>query len=250
MLGAILLSVTGPNSAQEEGAGIEPKADKILRQMGDYVGSLQQFTIRIENSIDTILESGMKLEIGRGVDVFVRRPNRLRVNIRGDVENQQLFYDGKTMTLYGNDVNYYATIDVPTNMEEALDHAIEAFGLEAPVAELIYRNSYDILTENVESGFYVGLSQVLGVECHHLAFRQEDIDWQIWIEKSETPLPRKFIITSKWLTGAPQFTALLTDWKVSAQLNDTLFTFLVPNNAEKIEFLPIEKVVTYPKKTK
>ena len=177
MLGAILLSVTGPNSAQEEGAGIEPKADKILRQMGDYVGSLQQFTIRIENSIDTILESGMKLEIGRGVDVFVRRPNRLRVNIRGDVENQQLFYDGKTMTLYGNDVNYYATIDVPTNMEAALDHAIEAFGLEAPVAELIYRNSYDILTENVASGFYVGLSRVLGVECHHLAFRQEDIDW-------------------------------------------------------------------------
>jgi hypothetical protein len=78
MLGAILLSVTSLNSAQEKSSGIEPKADKILRQMGDYVGSLQQFTIRIENSIDTILESGMKLEIARGVDVFVRRPNRLR----------------------------------------------------------------------------------------------------------------------------------------------------------------------------
>jgi hypothetical protein len=248
ILWVILLGVPALNSAQEKRSAIEPKADKILRQMSDYLNSLGQFTLHTENGLDTVLASGQKLQLSRAVDVFVRRPNRLRANVRGDILKQQFFYDGKSITLYGRDVNYYATIAAPANIEAALDHAVDSFDLVAPLADLIYRNSYDILTENVESGFYVGPSNVLGIECHHLAFRQEDIDWQIWIEKSETPLPRKLIITSKWLTGAPQFTALLTDWKISARLNDKLFTFVVPDNAEKIEFLPTEKVVTYPKK--
>jgi hypothetical protein len=87
-------------------------------------------------------------------------------------------------------------------------------------------------------GFYVGLHSVHGVECHHLAFVGEDVDFQVWIENSKTPLPRKVIITSKLVAGAPQFTALLSDWNVSAQLPDSLFSFVEPEGAEKIGFLP------------
>ncbi|MHC4165544.1 MAG: DUF2092 domain-containing protein, partial [Planctomycetota bacterium] len=36
----------------------------------------------------------------------------------------------------------------------------------------------------------------------------------------------------------PQFTALLLDWNVDAKLTDSLFTFVAPEGAEKIEFLP------------
>ena len=110
----------------------------------------------------------------------------------------------------------------------------------APAADLIYRNSYDILTKDVQSGGYIGLSTVSGVECHHLAFRAEETDWQIWIENSKTPLPRKFVITSKWTAGAPQFTALLSNWDVSPKLKDSRFTFVAPAGAEKIDFLPTE----------
>ncbi|MCK5139892.1 MAG: DUF2092 domain-containing protein, partial [Thermodesulfovibrionia bacterium] len=60
-------------------------------------------------------------------------------------------------------------------------------------------------------------------------------------ENSETPLPRKLIISEKWITGGPQFTALLSDWNLSAQLKDNLFTFVPPEKAKKIEFLPAEK---------
>ena len=96
----------------------------------------------------------------------------------------------------------------------------------------------------MQSGFYAGLSAVLGVECHHLAFRGEETDWQIWIENSERPLPKKCVITTKWVAGAPQFTALLTNWDVSPQLKDSLFTFVPPGKAQKIEFLPVDESET------
>ncbi len=219
---------------------IGANADRVLHQMSDYLNALEQFTIHLENSVDTLLETGQKIQLGRSVDVSIKRPNRLRADINGDIFDQELFYDGKSVTLYGKKVNYYATAKAPENIESALDYAEQSFGLVAPAADLIYRNSYDILTKDIYSGGYVGLSTVSGVECHHLAFRGKETDWQIWIENSKTPLPRKFIITSKWLAGAPQFTALLTDWNVSAQLKESLFIFLAPDKAEEIKFLPVE----------
>ena len=236
----ILLSC--PVFAQEQPAvkAIDAKADKVLRQMGDYLNTLEQFSTHLENSIDILMETGQKVQLGRSVDVSIKRPNLLRVDINGDVLSQQLFYDGKNITLYGKKVNYYATAKAPATIESAMDFAEQSFGLVAPAADLIYRNSYDILTKDIYSGGYVGLSTVSGVECHHLAFRSEETDWQIWIENSKTPLPRKFVITSKWIAGAPQFTALLSDWNVSSKHQDNLFTFVEPPGAVKIDFLSPE----------
>ena len=105
------------------------------------------------------------------------------------------------------------------------------------MADLIYTKAYEYLTAGTLSGFYVGLSKVQGVPCHHLAFREKDIDWQIWIEDSQTPVPRKFLITDKTAQGL-QFTAEFTKWNTSPQLEDGLFTFVAPEKAEKIDILP------------
>ena len=240
MLCGVLSSFSAFARDSVAGQAVDAKADKILRQMSDYLNTLEQFTIHLENSVYTLMETGQKIQLGRSVDVYIKRPNRLRADINGDIFEQQLFYDGKRVTLYGKKVNYYATVKVTGTIESAMDYAEESFGLVAPAADLVYRNSYDILIEDVQSGGYAGLSTVFGVECHHLAFRGKETDWQIWIENSETPLPRKLVITSKWLAGAPQFTAFLTDWSVSEQLKESLFTFLAPDKAEEIEFLTTE----------
>ncbi len=236
----LLLSFPALSEGQEKQQTIDPKADTILRQMSEHLNTLLQFSVHVENSLDILLSSGQKLQMGRSGNIFVKRPDRLRANMRGDRFNQEFFYDGKSITLLTKNLNYYATIKAPSNIEAAVDLAEESVGLVAPIADLIYRNSYDILIQDVQSGFYVGLSTVLGVECHHLAFRGEETDWQIWIENNAKPLPRKFIITSKWLAGAPQFTAFVTNWNVSPQFKDSLFTFVTPEGAQKIEFLSAE----------
>jgi len=171
------------------------------------------------------------------VEASVRRPDRFRAESVGDTDNRQLFYDGKTITLMDRSKNFYTTIAAPPELDAALEHGTQAFNLRAPLADLIYTKAYENLTAGVLSCFYVGLSQVQGVPCHHLAFKQKDIDWQIWIENSPTPAPRKFLITDKTAQGL-QFTAVFTKWNTAPQLEDGLFTFVAPEKAEKIDILP------------
>jgi len=236
-LSLLILSVSTPSVAQEKDASIDPKADSVLRQMSDYMDTLEQFTVRAENGMDTMLPSGQTLQLGRSMEISVRRPDRLRGNINGGRYDQEFYYDGKSITLFTKGVNYYATTETSPSIEAALDDAEESVGLVAPFADVISRNAYDNLIEDVTLGLYVGLSTVSGVECHHLAFRGEETDWQIWIENSEKPFPRKFMITSKWVTGAPRFVGLITGWDQSPDLKDSLFTFVAPEGAEEIEFL-------------
>jgi hypothetical protein len=216
---------------------IEPKAVEVLKQMCDYLKNLQQFSVQAEVTEDVLLASGQRVQYGRQVEASVRRPDRFRAESVGDTDNRLLVYDGKTITLMDRNKNFYTTIAAPPTIDAALEYGIKAFNLRAPLADLIYTKAYEYLTEGVLSGFYVGLSKVQGVPCHHLAFREKDIDWQIWVEDSQTPVPRKFLITDKKAQGL-QFTALFTKWNTSPQFEEGLFTFVAPEKAEKIDILP------------
>ena len=216
---------------------LEPKAVEVLKQMCDYLKNLQQFSVQAEITEDVLLTSGQRIQYARSVEASVRRPDRLRAESVGDTDNRQIVYDGKTITLMDRSKNLYTVIPAPPELDAALEHGIQSFNLRAPLADLIYTKAYEYLTEGALSGFYVGLSKVQGVSCHHLAFRDKDIDWQIWIEDSQTPVPRKFLITDKTAQGL-QFTAVFTKWNTSAQLEDGLFTFVAPEKAEKIDILP------------
>jgi hypothetical protein len=216
---------------------IEVQAAQILKQMCDYLVGLKQFSFHADNTEDVLLTSGQRIQYGKSVTVYVRRPNRIRADSVGDKNDGQFFYDGKTITLMDRGKNRYTSIAAPPEINAALDYAIQAFNLRAPLADLIYNKGYEYLTDEVISGHYEGLHKVQGILCHHLAFRQKGLDWQIWIENNQTPLPRKLIITDNQAHGL-QFTALLSKWNTSAPLEDSLFTFVAPEKAEPIGILP------------
>jgi len=228
---------------------IEPKAAEALKQMCDYLKNLQQFSVQAEITEDVLLTSGQRIQYARSVEASVRRPDRFRAESVGDRDNRQLVYDGQTITLLDRNKNFYTTIAAPPELDAALEHGVQAFNLRAPLADLIYTKSYEYLTEGALSGFYVGLSKVQEVPCHHLAFQQKDIDWQIWIEDSPTPVPRKFLITDK-TAQALQFTAVFTKWNNSPQLEEGLFTFVAPEKAEKIDILSASAPASPKKKQK
>jgi hypothetical protein len=234
---------------QAKAPDIEPKAVEVLKQMCDYLKNLQQFSVQAEITEDVLLTSGQRIQYARSVEASVRRPDRMRAESVGDRDNRLLVYDGKTITLLDRTKNFYTTITAPGELDAALEHATQAFNLQAPLADLIYTKAYEYLTEGVLSGFYVGLSKVQGVPCHHLAFREKDIDWQIWVEDGPTPLPRKFLITDKKAQGL-QFTAVFTKWNTSPQFEEGLFAFVAPEKAEKIDILPAAGPASPKKKQK
>ena len=236
---AVLVLTGWPQLGRAQPTGIEPQAEKLLRRMSDYLASRQQFTLRAESMLEAVLTSGQKLQYDSPATLIVSRPNMLRAHRKGDLANQEFFYDGKSLTLYNPGENLYATTAAPATLEEMLDFAREKLDIIAPAAELLYKNAAEKMLKESSSGFVVGQSIVGSVKCTHLAFRGAEVDWQIWIEDGNKPLPRKFMLTSKQMSGAPQFTVLIRNWDVAPKLTDQEFSFTPPKGAKKIEFLKL-----------
>jgi len=227
--------------AQQEAAAKEPDPFVVLRQMCDYLKSLQQFSFRSEVADDQVYLGGKKLQYGIDMETYVKRPDRLRVNAVGDLVNKQFFFDGKTITLYDKNEKVYGTIDVPPSIEEALDKAHKDFGLRVALTDLASPQLWDHISRKIENDLYVGLHNVRGVPCHHLALDGGDVHIQVWIDAGKKPLPRKVVFLHKKLESSPQWTAYLSDWKTAPHLADSLFKFTPPPGVQKIKFVPAKQ---------
>jgi hypothetical protein len=252
---ALLLCLSASNSIisaeetllteTEEKPVIDSRADKLLKAMGDYLKSSKQFSFHANITFDDLIPSGQKIQYASSSDIAVHRPDRVYAEKQSDLGGKRFWYDGKNMTLMDTRLGVYATEPVPADIDSAMDHLMEKYGFSPPLVDFVYSDPYHTLIENVESGFYVGLHDVEGVRCHHLAFVQKNIDWQIWIEDGRQMVPRKIVITYKTIPESPQFSAMFSEWDLDAHLPDALFNINLTftENYEKIEFMTVSDMV-------
>jgi hypothetical protein len=244
LIGSVVGHFTGARSsvafgAQGDAPIVAARADQLLRDMGEYLAAAEAFTFHAEIAFDDRLPSGQKLQYGASADVAVRRPDRLYAEYQGDLGGKRFWYDGQSIALLDTAHRVYSTAPVPATVDQALDHAIERYGLTIPLADLLYSDPYGALMEQVRYGFYVGLHPVDGVRCHHLAFVQQLVEWQIWIEDGAQLVPRKVVITYKTQPGSPQYIALLSKWDFGVRPADRLFVADMPAGVEQIDFLEL-----------
>ena len=219
---------------------IEPQADRILREMSDYLKAHQEYSFHAEITYDSMLSNGQEIQYGGASDVSVCRPDKLHAEHRGDERQSRVVFDGNTITLCDLAANVYSVMAVPSEIDAAVDHVFEKYNFSVPIADLVYSDPYRILTEEVQSGFLVGRHAVDGIPCHHLAFSQEHIDWQIWIEDGPHPVPRKLVITYTDEQGWPQYSARFTRWDFQPDHSESYFRFQPPAGADQIDALPIK----------
>ncbi len=237
---ALLITAALPLPALSQPAGISPKAEELLKASTDFLASQQQFSLDTSSSIEVVIASGQKLQFDHTASLSVQRPNKLRAERTGDLVDQVFYYDGTSLTLHNPSGNYYATLPAPGSLEEMLDFAREKLDIVAPASDLLYKDAYAILTQDVTSGFVVGKGVVDGVRCDHLAFRAPHVDWQIWIEEGAHPLPRKLVITTRDKASAPQFSVFMSNWNLAPKLTDEMFSFQPPRCPNKVEFLRMD----------
>lgn len=235
---ALLLAAGLPQTALAQPAEVSPKAAELLKASTDFLACQQQFSLDTESSIDVVLASGQKIQFDHTARVLVERPNKLRAERTGDLVDQVFYYDGESLTLHNPVGNYYAKIAAPGTLEEMLDFAREKLDIVAPASDLLYKNAYDILMQDVTSGFVVGKGVVDGVRCDHLAFRAPHVDWQIWIEEGDRPLVRKLVITTRDKLNAPQFTVVTKNWNLEPKFSAATFSFTPPKCPQEVEFVP------------
>jgi hypothetical protein len=243
LAGVLAASAVGPGplapaASEEPGAGVDRQAVDALRRMSDYLTSLPEFTVRARHVGEVVLTTGQKIQFEGISDLFVRRPDRLRSNRVDEVADLEFYYDGATATLYGKRSGFYASAPAPPTLDAMLDHVRARLDMEPPAADLLYTDVFTGLMTDVTEALDLGSSMVGRMPTRHLAFRARDVDWQIWIDDGARPLPRKYLITTKWRTGAPQFGVELGDWNLFPRLDDATFKFSPPARARRIEFLP------------
>jgi hypothetical protein len=206
---------------------------KILKGMTDYLAGQKSLSAKFDSDIEVVTPELQKIQFTSSGEMKMNRPDKLRIRRTGGYADVELVYDGKTVSLYGNNAKSYVQADLPGSIDQMIDTLQSRSGAGLPGADLLLSNSYDQLMANVIEGRHIGQGVVDGVECEHLAFRGEETDWQIWIEPGAKPVPRKWVITSKTITGAPQYTLKIRDWKTDANA-DGDFAFKPPADATKV----------------
>jgi hypothetical protein len=210
----------------------DPDAIRALERMGDYLRTLKAFQIRSETNRDEVLDDGQNVEFDGIVDMIVQRPNRLRVEVSNDKQQRLYFYNGSDLSVWARRVNYYATVPAPPTIRELVDTLTSKYDIELPLADLFYWSDRNT-TGDITRAMDLGDSQVGGVTCEHYAFRQDDADWQVWIQQGDYPLPRKLVIRTTTDEARPRFASVM-NWNLAPSFNDAAFTFVAPADAHKI----------------
>jgi hypothetical protein len=232
-LAAIVLGIAGPRViAASAKKGVDPDADRMLKQMTDYLASLPSFTVQSSSIDQATMKSGEKIQATSDLDIAVQRPNRLRCTQRGAGDRLNLWYDGRTMTLACKQSNTFETTEAAPTIDGTIDKMRKDFKIDAPGADLLYSKPYDILMEQVVSGRVVGRETIDGIAANHLAFRGEQVDFQLWIEDGAQPVPLRFVITTKTVKGSPEFSVQLSKWNTQPKLSDAMFAFQAPAGAK------------------
>ena len=247
LLGLFLLCVPAQGKSKEEDKArppvVDPRAEALLKEMGAYIAEAKQFSFRADIVFDEMLPSRQKVQLSAVEDVGVRRPDRVYAEYQGDIGAKRLWYDGKRVTLYDGAENVWASAQVPNTIDAAIDHMLATNGFQPPLADFLFSDPYEILKQHAQLGAYLGLHDAGGVRCHHLAFVDKSIDWQIWIEDGTQAVPRKLVVTYKLLPGSPQFSALLSDWNLNERFPDSVFTPMVPPGAVMLDFAAVKREV-------
>ena len=192
-------------------------------------------------TVDDALPTGQNIQYGASLDAAMNPPPPPPPPPRGDLRNASSWYDGKTYTRLNTDRNLYASWKAPSSVDGLIDKLKEKLGHMIPLSSLFYSDPYKVMSEGIQSSTYAGLHLVSGTPCHHLLLTQEDMDAQIWIEEGTQLVFRKVVLTFKNIPGAPQFTAIFSGWDFTPRLPEILFSFVPPEGADKIEFIPVDK---------
>ncbi len=235
----VLAATAHPAIAQEPAgeskAAVEPEAISALKAMGAYLRTLKTFQVDVVTTDEDVLEDGQKIQSDGKATLVAQVPGRLFADVENDRHGRVYLYDGRRFTLYAKRPNVYATVDAPATIEKLAHMLDENYGFSVPLEDLFLWGSPGWKPDGITRAMDVGPGVVAGTTCEQYAFRQADVDWQLWLQKGAHPLPRKIVITTRTDEARPQHTAVYT-WNLAPSFNEHTFKFEPPQGAGKVVF--------------
>lgn len=214
-----------PAATANVAPAVEPAALGAIRRMSAYLQTLSGFVLQSETSLDVVTEGSQRVQLDGITTYKVSRANAFVITVNSDVKKRTFYYDGKTFTVFAPELGFYATVAAPPTTRLTLDAIREKFGITLPLEDLFrWSDPANHRGDALVSAFAVGPATIGGVETEQYAFREGDIDWQVWIQKGDQPLPRKLMIVDRTDPANPAYVARLT-WNVNPNLSADDFVF-------------------------
>jgi hypothetical protein len=217
-------------------ANADDSSAAILKKMSDYVASQKSISATFDSDIEIVTPDVQKIQFTSSGQVLLQRPDKLRVTRTGGYTDVEMVFDGKDIALTGKNANIFLKAAMPGSIDQMVDTLYDKFDTMLPGIDLLVTDAYDALMTDVIDTRHIGRGVVDGVECEHLAARSVEIDWQLWIEIGAKPVPRKYVITSKTMAGAPQYTLKIRDWQTDVNVAADAFKFKEPGGGRQVTF--------------
>lgn len=214
---------------------VDPSAIAALESMGKYLRTLKTIDVHAVVTHEEVQTDGQKVQTTSNVDVLARRPDRLRAEVADDRQPRVFYYDGKKFTLWAPRLRFFATVDAPGTIGELADKLEDRYDVELPLVDLFRWGTKEGDTGDITSATDLGPSVVDGVTCEQYLFRQDGLDWQLWIQQGDFPLPKKIVMTTTTDDARPQHTSVWT-WNLAPSFNDQTFVWTPPSDAKPIPF--------------
>ncbi len=193
----------------------------VLSKMSSYLGGLEEYGFKAETMVEHSNNSGRTESDTEKIDVWIKRPDMLHSKVMGTERHRDLIYDATLVTLVDWNHNTISRLLVPNSIDAMLDTLTKQYGLVWPLADFLYHDPADILLEQVNNSVYLGVEKVSSFDCHRLEFTQENVDWQVWIESGDRPVPRKLVIHHKNLPKSTRFVGLITEWSIEVPMKES-----------------------------
>jgi hypothetical protein len=227
----LIVGLGTPSEARAD----EAAAKSLFKAMSDYVAAQRAISFSYDTNLEIVTKENQKLAVASSGAMTLNRPDKARTTRHGGFADVELVFDGKTLTLLGKTANLYGQIDVPGTVDNLIDELRDKYKRPLPGADLLLSNVYDQLMPLVINVKDLGSGVIGGVECDHLAFRTDEVDWQIWIAQGTRPYPCRYVITSKLVADGPQYSIQIRDWKTGAEVASDDFSFKNGTNAKRID---------------
>ena len=216
---------------------MDAKADAVLQSAHAYMSGLDTLLVKADIVEDNVYGDTHKLQFGGVLKIGIQLPAQFFAVYHSDFENRRMFINDGTFTVFDEDVNVYAQASAPGTLNEVFDRLHANFGINSPGGELFSGNAYDLLVKNASKVIYVGVSDVNGTACHHIAGVLQNMDWQLWVQEDGDPKLCKYVVTDRDVPMAPQFSITFSKWTANTDISAEAFEFQAPADAEAIEFV-------------
>ncbi len=219
-----------------------PEAFAVLRRSNNFLNGANRVSFTATEIVSGADKSGALVRRSLTRTFVAQRPDRLRVDSKGDGAQRVLWYSNKQIAVVDFDKCVYATMEAPATIDEAIEFAVERYGIAVPAARFLQTGFCDIVERQATKVAYLGMSNVGATACHRVKFNFSGMTWQLWIDAGDKPLPRRLI--SLGGSEGRNYVATFDRWEIDPTIAPDAFVFLLPKGAAKIDIVPLNPDIT------